>query len=230
LNISRQHNTHQKENFNPLIKQTNQGGFIMKQIRMNSKIFLVVLLVGLFLIIFGCEKQNILEPAATLSSSGLKDASFYKGPSKDNSPDNQGEDYPQSASRDLTYNSNQTSYNGGNINIPGGSTFSVLNGSLIPPEGTQSGKTVTITMLAEKVKYKGKSQLVFTFGPHGSQFTTPAEVIFDWTDLGINQAHLFYIDESGNYIPQNPESLDINNKRMTMKIDHFSRYAIGEMP
>jgi hypothetical protein len=55
-------------------------------------------------------------------------------------------------------------------------------------------------------------------------------VFLDYKDLNIETPQLYYIDENGNYIPQQPDDIDVTNKNMILYIDHFSRYAIGEMP
>lgn len=111
------------------------------------------------------------------------------------------------------------------MNVPGGSTFRLDNGALIPPPGTPYGDPVTITMLVEKIK--GGKELLFTFSPSGCLFNPSLEVWFDWTDLNSNNANLFYIDSDGKYIEQGPESIDYQGHRMTLHIDHFSRYALA---
>jgi len=139
--------------------------------------------------------------------------------------------YPQFTSRTF-YNNSGLGFNGGMMLVPGGTRFMLWNRSLTPPPNPvnilipDSTRGVTITMLVEKVETDYGDELVFTFGPHGCQFDPPAEVIFDWTDLNINIAELFYLEE-GKHIPQDPNSIDINNKKMTLYISHFSRYALG---
>jgi hypothetical protein len=139
--------------------------------------------------------------------------------------------YPQFASRTF-YNISGQGYNGGMMVVPGGTHFMLWNRALTPPPNPvnilipDNTRGVTITMLVEKVETDYGDELVFTFGPHGCQFDPPAEVIFDWTDLNIQLADLFYLEE-GKHIPQDPNSVDINNKRMTLYISHFSRYALG---
>jgi hypothetical protein len=96
---------------------------------------------------------------------------------------------------------------------------------LTPPPGTPLGAPVFVTMEVEKDTIN--NQLIFTFEPSSCQFDPPAEVVFNYTDLGFELAALYYIDENGNYIPQSPEHISISNKKMTIYIDHFSRYALG---
>lgn len=115
---------------------------------------------------------------------------------------------------------------GGKVKLPGGSTLRISKGALTPPPGTPFMQDVTITILVEK-SADGRNELVFTFGPSGCQFSPAAEVTFDWTDLEGSTVNLYYIDENGNYILQSPDNIDFKNKKMTIFVDHFSRYAIG---
>ncbi len=80
-------------------------------------------------------------------------------------------------------------------------------------------------MLVERDKFR--TELKFTFGPSGASFDPPAEVWLDWKDLHSSNATLYYIDDNGDYIPQTPDDVDVQNKKMKLYIDHFSRYAIG---
>ena len=97
---------------------------------------------------------------------------------------------------------------------------------MTPPVGTPNGADVTLTMLVERSE-DGNNELIFTFGPHGSQFNPPVEITFNWEDLGSDTAILYYIDDNGNFIQQEPDQIDVQGKRMTLFLDHFSRYAIG---
>ena len=111
------------------------------------------------------------------------------------------------------------------MNVPGGSTFHLTQGSLTPPPGTPLGDDVTLTMLVEMDS--SNNELVFTFGPSGSQFSPAAEIWFDYSDLGSTMATLYYIDSNGNHIPQQPDDVDLQGKRMKITVDHFSRYALA---
>ena len=137
--------------------------------------------------------------------------------------------YPQSASRTFHYGmgSDDTGegYEGGNIMLPNGSAFHIEHGALTAPKGTQLDADVTITILVEKDEVN--NELVFTFGPSGCQFSPAAEVWLDWTDLGSNNVKLFYIDSDGNHNEQKPDSIDRKGKRMLLRIEHFSRYALA---
>ena len=133
--------------------------------------------------------------------------------------------YPQSSSRVLTYINNGNCWQGGNIIVPGGTTFHLMKGALIPPQGTKAGEPVIMTMLAEKNQETGV--LEFTFGPSGCRFDPPAVVLFDYTDLNSNGAKLYYIESDGTYSELQPEQVDNRNFKMMLKIDHFSRYALA---
>ena len=178
-----------------------------------------VLLTGLAISFNACSEQSPLQPGdnegSVLATLGKKGGNG--GGAKSN--------YPQKASRRSNYNKTNKRYSGGNMNVPGGTTFHLKAGALTPPPGTPSGQSVTLTMLVEKDEVN--NELLFTFGPAGCQFDPPAEVIFNWQDLGSQNAKLYYIHKNGNYIPLKVDDVDVQNKKMTLYIDHFSRYAIG---
>ena len=115
-------------------------------------------------------------------------------------------------------------YSGGNLQVTNRSTFHVTSGSLTPP-AELLGDAVTITMLVEKDEVN--NQLIFTFGPSGCSFSPGAEVWLDWSDLGISAPKLYYVESNGNYIEQAADSIDLQGQRLSLHIDHFSRYAIG---
>ena len=96
---------------------------------------------------------------------------------------------------------------------------------MTPPPGTPERARVTLTMLVEKDK--DRMELIFTFGPSGCQFSPAGEVWLDWKDLHSEEATLYYIDENGAYIPQTPDHVDKQGRRMKIYIDHFSRYALS---
>ena len=171
-----------------------------------------VLLTGLALNFNACTEQS---PLASVEDDIQDSVSLAKKSS-----------YPQSASFKFRYRNNINGYESGNVNVPGGSNLHINEGSLTPPPGTPFKEKVYITMLVEKDEVK--NELIFTFGPSGSQFSPAAKVTFDWTDLGLESApNLYYIDENGNYIPQAPDNVDVQGRHITLSVDHFSRYAIG---
>ncbi len=197
--------------------------------KLTASLMTTVLFAALTLTFNACSEQSPLEP-----SNGSLNQTLAKG-----KKGGSGGNYPQVGAVTLSYVSGskelsieprfaggQAGYTGGTINAPQGSKLQISPNSLTAPERLQ-GSDVTITMEVKKKKKQGEYQLEFTFGPHGSTFSPPAEVTFDWTDLGIDVANLYYIDENGNYVQQSPDNIDIQNKRMTIYVDHFSRYAIG---
>ena len=164
---------------------------------------------GLALNLGGCSKQSPMQSGDNEIAGSLSKDVIY----------------PQSTSRTLSYVLSQGGYQGGNMQVPNGSTFHLQLNALTPPQGTTLGSDVTLTMLAEKDA--ARNQLLFSFGPSGCQFNPPAEVWFDWTDLGSKNAKLYYIDSDGVYHEQSPESVDFQGQRMSLRIDHFSRYAVA---
>lgn len=133
--------------------------------------------------------------------------------------------YPQHTWRTYQYRNPGVGYAGGNMKVNGGSTFHLEDGALIPPPEIPWGENVRIDMIVEKDKSTG--EMIFTFRPHGCQFDPPAEVWFDWKDLHVDLAKLYYIDENGNRILQTPDDIDLQGKRMKLYIHHFSRYALS---
>ncbi len=120
------------------------------------------------------------------------------------------------------YNKNGV-WQGGTITLSNGSKFTVENGALTPPYPLASSVYVTV-----RADFDSKQQqIIISFTPAGCVFSPPAELILDYTDLGIDIATLYYIDEDGNYIRQSPDHIDFQSKTITIYIDHFSRYAIG---
>ena len=134
-------------------------------------------------------------------------------------------DYPQKSSVIVVWNKVEGCYESAKMEIVNGSVFKLKEGSLTPPPGTKDRKPVTLTMEMEFDQVK--NELIFTFGPHGSQFSPRAEICLYWQELGINKAKLFYIDDDGNYIQQEPDQMDFKSKKMTLYVDHFSRYALA---
>ena len=177
-----------------------------------------LLMAGLTLTFNACTEQSPYEPvdnqAADSNSSLNKKA--------------QGREskiYPQSASMTLRYQSSQNQYGNGKMSTLNGSSFQVDNGSLTPPPGTPQGQKVTLTMAVDKDE--ATNELIFTFGPSGSQFNRGAELWFDWHELGSRNAKLFLIDADGNYIEKTPEYEDKRGHRFMVHVYHFSRYAVA---
>jgi hypothetical protein len=132
--------------------------------------------------------------------------------------------YPQAAKGIVYYDSNKNQYKGFAMSLPNHSSFILQPGALTPPEGTPLGADIKLTWLVEKDERN--NELIFTFGPHGCQFSPTAEVWFDYSDLGTGEASLFYL-EGKKKREVIPESIDVGNGKMLIHIDHFSRYAIA---
>ncbi len=119
------------------------------------------------------------------------------------------------------YNKKWDAYQGGKIVLSQGSQFELLYGALTPPEELY-GQDVTIDM--KVVQGSSNNELLFEFGPSGSQFDPPATVWFHYTG---SDPQLFYIDNNGTYIEQEPDEIDTKNQWLMLKISHFSRYAVA---
>ncbi len=136
-----------------------------------------VLLTGLAINFNACTEQSPLQPANNLAENEAM-SSLAK----------RGSNYPQSAERTLFYiHANKSGFQGGNMQVPNGSTLKIKQGALTPPPGWPLTR-ITLTMVVEKDD--AKNELIFTFGPAGCQFNPPAEVWFDWSDLGSSNATL----------------------------------------
>jgi len=110
----------------------------------------------------------------------------------------------------------------GSIMLGNGSKFIVERGALKSP---MPGGSLYVKMTAYYDATINELQFVFT--PHGAQFSPPAEVWLNYSDLNISSAKLYYIDDNGDYIEQQPADVDFQGSKMKVYIDHFSRYAIG---
>jgi hypothetical protein len=139
--------------------------------------------------------------------------------------DTNADSYPQSASHVYGYWSARDIYRGGTLNMPNGSFFQLIAGSLTPPESIPWGTNVEIFM--EIDKNDTKNELIFTFGLSGCSFNPAGKVFLSYEHLDIDVPVLYYIDENGDYIEQSPDDIDLNQKSIVLYIDHFSRYAIG---
>ena len=133
--------------------------------------------------------------------------------------------YPQSASYEITFSRRHQQYHGGSLSIENGSSFEFVDSALTPPEGTRKGASVTVTFEAE-VDSAG-SEMILTFGPSGSTFSSGADLLLNWSALDLVEAKFYYIDTDGNYIEQDVEAIDYGKKWLKAKIYHFSRYAVA---
>lgn len=190
----------------------------------------------------GCSKDSPWDPVE--DSESIADGSLSKRVKKDKTGDPSGSNdntsanssysitgstiigsYPQYGQCTLKYTNARDGWSLGLINIPNGSTFFVEACTMTPPPGIVPPDPVTIWMRVEKDE--AQNSLIFTFGPSGCHFIPSAEVWLNWTDLGTSTAILYYIDENGNYIKQQPDDVDLQGKKMKIYIDHFSRYALS---
>ena len=186
----------------------------MKKIRKSvATLSAAALFVGLALNFNACTEQSPLsannDESTTTLAKVRTDASSY----------------PQSTSGVVRFHKTKKQYRGLSLDLPNGSTFYVMGGALTPPADIAFGDPVTITMTCEKNSLN--NELLFTFGPSGSQFSPAAVIELNWRDLGVDVATFYYVDENGNYIEQNSDKINLQGKTMMIQVDHFSRYAIG---
>jgi len=183
------------------------------------------LLAGLAINFNACTEQTPLSSDDNETNVSITALGNKGGQGGSKKPGTQEAPYPQYDSQLIRFHAPTNHYRGGNLDLPNGASFNIQGGALIPPPEIPWGEEVTITMLCEKDSVK--NELIFTFGPSGCQFGSGARIFLDYRDLGMDRALLYYIDENGNYILQSPDYIDYEQKRMTIYISHFSRYAIG---
>ena len=185
----------------------------------------IALFCAVTLIVFlsGCGQDQIMSASDSLPTSGdMPVGANARG--KGGNSGGTKVNYPLSGSVDLVFKNNGT-YAGGSINLDNGMSLTIPRNAVTPPPG-MFGQKVTITMTCKKPN-TGRNELEVEFGPHGSLFAPQAVVVFDYSDLGIEFANLYYIDGNNNYVLQTPDQIDVINKKVYLYLDHFSRYAIG---
>ncbi len=193
---------------------------------MNVPRIAVVLTVGLALYFGGCTQQSPIQPGDNETANSISTLSKVKVNGNGNNAGKASvSTYPQSASKVYKFHKQKGHYNGGKFQVQNNSEFILNQGALTPPAGIAWGDPVTITMTVDRDSVR--NELIFTFGPSGCQFNPPAEVWFDWSDLGVRKATLYYIDDHGNYVEQKPDKIDRKGHRFKLYIDHFSRYAVA---
>ena len=134
--------------------------------------------------------------------------------------------YPISTSKITTFKAPRDMYNGNAIDLlPTNSVFDFGMGSLTPPPSIPWGDSVQITFSVDRDFVN--NELIFSFGPHGCQFNPAAQLILDYSELGISTPTLYYIADDGTYIEHTPDYIDVNGRKLTLYIDHFSRYAVA---
>ena len=134
-------------------------------------------------------------------------------------------EYPQTTSIKVRFFKNWGQYSGDNGRLENGSFFEFYNGALTPPSIIPWGEQIIITMRADKDPVTG--ELIYSFGPSGCDFEPAAILWLDYSDLGTEEATLYYLDDEGNRVEHLPDEIDFFNKRMRIHIDHFSRYAVA---
>jgi hypothetical protein len=173
-----------------------------------------LVIMGFALYIGGCSNQSPMQydkfPPVENAAPGLAKAS-----------------YPQATSLTLRLLRLLGIYNGGMMEVPNGSSFTVAKGSLIPNLLRLLRLPLAVTLTMQVDLDPANDFMVYTFGPSGSKFDPPAEAWFDWSDLGGDDVTVYYIDPNGNRIEQTPEQIDYENKRLLLHIHHFSRYAVA---
>ena len=74
------------------------------------------------------------------------------------------------------------------------------------------------------VQDRANNELLFEFGPHGSTFEPAATV---WFHYAGSNPKLYYVQEDGIRVEQQPDEVDLVNGWLMLKISHFSRYALA---
>ena len=95
--------------------------------------------------------------------------------------------------------------------------------------------STTVSATVDDGSYVGESDVVF--GPHGLQFSSPANMTMEAKNLdlsGINPDNikLYYINDNGQWVEQPCHEIYVNVqwgiiRVVDAKLDHFSRYALG---
>jgi len=200
----------------------------MKQLkRFFRTVFTLIFSFSLIFALTGCnENASVNGPEAVNVAQqpvdGVTGVSLNKGRGGGGSSQLQ---YPLVGSKIFSLKRNGT-YGSGSITLDNGISFSLGTDALTPPSDIPFGDDVNITVTCERPN-TGRNELTIEFGPHGCQFSPRAMVVLDWADLGIDVANLYYINDNGDYVLQNPDQIDIQNKRMYLYLDHFSRYALA---
>ena len=190
--------------------------------RMITSSMAVLLAAGITLNYSGCSKESPMSP--TVDSDQQADFQILakkggKGKGKGGKSSTVGSTIEQ-GSMTVKYSKRKKAYKGGHISLSQGSKFDVDKGSLTPPSELMK-QDVTITM---NVIQDANNGLVFEFGPSGSHFAPAATVRFRYAG---SKPKLYYINNDGSYVEQQPDEVDKKNKWLVLKINHFSRYAVA---
>jgi len=206
-------------------KQSNpKEGFTMKNLQ--GRIITAVLAIFLASLAFmGCSQEQMGNIAGPENATGKAQNTTILQKKPTSSTQTTQSMFPLFGSGVAKYVAKKDNYRGASVDlVPTQSVLSFDGGALTPPQDLY-GQDVTVTFQAD---YDSINQeIVFTFGPHGSQFSPAAEIKLDWSELNTDAPILYYIDESGNYIQQQPAQVDYQGKNMIIFVDHFSRYALA---
>ncbi len=139
---------------------------------------------------------------------------------------NEGTEYPLTASATVEYINKDKVYQGAFFYVGATkSSFMFDKGALTPPSGTPDRADVDITYSIDKTE---NGEMIYTFGPHGSVFDPPAIIAMDYSAIDNGTLPtLYYIEDDGTYTEQPPEQINATEKWVTIKIYHFSRYAMS---
>ena len=195
---------------------------------LTSKLMTLLAVLLIAALMAGCnqDSSNLAGPDQAFDTPA-PEQSFDKKKKKNRQQGPPPINWPLVKTQKFRFNRGLNQYRGGSMEFADGhkSKFSLEDGALTPPANIPWGNPVWITM---EVDYDSvRQELLFTFGPHGSQFAPGAQIKLDYSALGINLPNLYYIDDNGNYIPQRPDQIDTNKKWIKITVDHFSRYALA---
>ncbi len=180
----------------------------------------VLLAAGMTLNFSGCSKESTMGP--TVDTDQQADFQILAKKSKITSSTLEGSSTSnvEQGSATPRYFKKWDAYNGGKIILSQGSQFEWLYGALTPPADLY-GQDVTLTMTVIK---EANNKLLFEFGPSGSSFEPAATV---WFHYAGSDPKLYYINDDGSYVEQQPDEVDTQNQWLMLKINHFSRYAVA---
>ncbi len=202
----------------------------MKIIRNTSLIFFLFIF-GISILTSSCSQRSPLDalqepPVNTQGMSFDKKQNPQQG-NKKGHKSKYANGFHFERSKTFLFKKGKEAYSGGTIPMKWGNRFHVRANSIIPPEGTPYGAPVTITMKLD-VDLENNYMEV-GFGPHGTQFTRPAEIRLSWEIFAGEEGtpKLYYITPDGQYIEQAPDQVDYSKKFIIFKIYHFSRYAFA---
>jgi hypothetical protein len=205
----------------------NQGGFVMKLIKKELLVTVVLLCFVVLAIGFiGCSKDSPLAPENNLNQTVDVNKQIKLIPWNTSS---------SSFKKILSASEWITKADGGTLNIQFNDRLSnSIRGEVsltIDPGAIDWDKNVELSM--------DDVNLDFYFGPSGTQFAPEARFNLwmsglDFTNIDPASINLFYFDPmSGNWEAVPNEGVQVNPRHGYIKITnarlpHFSRYAVGE--